>query len=237
MKKLFAYIIISAITVSLIPVRAGGGLYGHRLGDGYSIAMLYVGPAYLFGDIGGKMNSGLFKGTSYNPSSTRPSIGLGYRYIFPNNLSIRGGLSYTNFYGTDSLTNLSNRQYQIHSSVIEFSLLSEFFIIGGPRMEDVTNHSLYVFTGAGNVTYIPNLTGNARTQDVIKNDIGNTPVIPFGLGYEYYLGNNISIGSEFVVKYIVSDFLDGLKTPYSKNDDMIVNFNVTLTYNFSLGGY
>lgn len=237
MKKILLYIILFFLTTSATYGQRRWGLYGHRKGSGYSVITLGVGPAYLFGDIGGEQLSGLFKGTTFNINSTRSFVSLGYRYIFPNNLSVRANLLYGGFVGIDEKTDLGARLYAFESSIFEASVQGEWFILGGP-LNDFKNtfHSLYIFAGAGNVTYTPNLWGNTRTGDIRKSDLTeNAPIVPFGFGYEYYLGEGLSIGSELAFRYAFSDFLDGLKTPHSKNNDLLVNLNITVSYNLSLG--
>jgi hypothetical protein len=238
MKNLLLYLFIFFLTISVSYGQNRWGLYGHKKGSGYSILTMGVGPAYLFGDVGGKKLTGLVKGTTFNMNSTRNFVTFGYRYIFPNNLSLRANILYGNFVGEDDGTNLQSRGYVFKSRIFETSVQGEWFILGGP-LKDFRNapHSLYIFAGAGNINYLPTLTGNNRDFDEIKLQIGNAPIIPFGLGYELSIGNGISIGSELAFRYAFSDFLDGLRTPYSKSNDLLVNFNITLSYNLSLGRY
>ncbi len=236
MKKRFLYILLFISVVSGVGAQRRYGLYGHRNGDGYSILMGGTGPAYLFGDVGGSMKSTLFKGTTFNFASTRGFVALGYRYIFPNNLSLRFNAMYGSFFGTDTLTKLQARKYVFQSDIFESSIQGELFLIGGPRQLGSTKHSLYLFAGGGVIVSAPHLTGNNRATDIIKtNVVGITPVLPFGLGYEYYLGNGFSVGGEMAFRYAYGDFLDGLKTPDSDNNDVLTNFNITFSYNFSLG--
>jgi len=236
MNKRLLYILLFISVVSGIGAQRRYGLYGHRNGDGYSILMGGAGPAYLFGDVGGSMKSTLFKGTTFNYSSTRNFVTLGYRYIFPNNLSLRLNVFYGSFYGADTLTNLQARKYAFRSDLMETSLQSELFLLGGPRQLGSTRHSLYLFAGGGIIIHKPHLWGNSRSTDIIKSDvIGYTPILPFGVGYEFYLGNGFSVGGEMAFRYAYGDFLDGLKTPDSDNNDVLTNFNITFSYNFSLG--
>lgn len=235
MKKLFIYIAILCFAITGAYGQGRRGLYGHSKVDGYSILLVGGGPAYLFGDVGGSMRTTLFKGSTLNPSSTRAFGTLGYRYIFPNNLSVRANLLFGKFYGNDTLTNLQSRRYAFRSTIIEASLQAELFLIGGPDSYRYSPHSLYLFAGAGNVTFIPLVTGNNRGGDVIKSVSSNAPILPFGFGYELYLGDGFSFGTEFAFRYAFNDFLDGLKTPYSDNNDLLINLNLTFSYNFSLG--
>ena len=235
MKKLFIYICIFCSAISALNGQSRRGLYGHSKSNGYSILMIGGGPAYLFGDVGGAMSSTIFKGSTFNPSSTRAFGTLGYRYIFPNNLSVRANLLVGSFYGEDSNTNLALRAYTFNSTIIEASLQTELFLLGGPDNYRYNPHSLYIFAGAGNVTFMPQVSGNSRYGDVIKSVPDNAPIVPFGLGYEVYLGNSFSFGTEVAFRYAFDDFLDGLKTPFSDNNDLLVNLNFTLSYNLSLG--
>lgn len=222
--------------ISAVSGQGRRGLYGHSKLDGYSILLVGGGPAYLFGDVGGDMRATVFKGSTFNPGSTSGMGCLGFRHIFPNNLSLKVNLMYCKLFGSDAETILEYRGYSFNSTTIEASFQAELFLIGGSNSYN-NPHSVFIFAGAGNLTYIPTLIGNSRSQDVIKSGISNAPILPFGFGYEYYLGEGFSLGSEVGFRYAFSDFLDGLKTPYSQNNDLLLNFNVTVSYNFSLGKY
>lgn len=237
MKKLFLYIAILFLTTLGVNGQSRRGLYSHSKSDGYSVLIVGGGPAYLFGDVGGAMQSTVFKGSTFNPNSTSGMGSLGFRHIFVNNLSLKANLMYCKLFGSDAETILQYRGYDFSSTTIEASFQAELFLFGGPNSYNNNPHSVFIFAGAGNLTYIPVLTGNSRSQDVIKTGLSNAPILPFGFGYEYYLGEGFSLGSEFGFRYAFSDFLDGLKTPYSQNNDLLLNFNVTVSYNFSVGKF
>lgn len=234
-KSLVCIILLITTSISGAFSQSRGGLYGHRAGAGYSIIMIEAAPAYLFGDVGGKMQTTLFKGTTFNPSSIRALGGVSYRYIFPNNLSVKLNALYGYYYGTDAQTSFDTRAYTVKSGIFEFSFQGEMFLLGGPRELGSSLHSLYLFTGAGMLIQNPVLTGNSRSSDKIVQGVNTTPVLPFGVGYEYYIGRGLSVGVEGAFRYSVGDFLDGLKTPFSDNNDVITNIGVTVSYNFSIG--
>ncbi|MEI7503989.1 MAG: hypothetical protein WCJ61_11960, partial [Paludibacter sp.] len=58
------------------------------------------------------------------------------------------------------------------------------------------------------------------------------PVIPFGFGYQYQISNEFSLGAEVGWKYVISDFVDGLKPPTgnSKSNDIIAGLSFTASY-------
>lgn len=237
MKRTITYILFYFFVISGLSAQRYSGHYGHSSSDGYSILMIGGGPAYLFGDVGGKMDAGSFKGTYFNPASISASGIIGYRYIFPNNLSLKFNLVYGSYTGTDSLTLNGARGFNLVSNIFEGSVQGEIFILGGPRQIGNTPHSLYIFGGAGLLFQNPNITpeDKIRDSDTYLRGFGRTPVLPFGAGYEFYIGNSFSVGGEMSFRYAFGDYLDGVKTKYSDNNDIIIHFNLALSYNFSLG--
>lgn len=234
MKKTGIYLtIIIIFTLSTWDVysQKRNGRYGHDLPGVFSIMLSGVGPAYLFGDVGGKVLAVPFLGAEdWDAKNTRFFYSIGLRHLFPNNFGLKANVGYGKFSGTDEGTS-NPRGYSFTSDITEFSVQSEYTLLGGPYSRVRTPNTLYVFAGAGILSYRPTLVraGGIRSTD-IQGSGGLTPVMPFGIGYQYKFNDNFAIGSEFGWRYTFSDFLDGLITPDSKSNDVLSNLNFTFTY-------
>lgn len=88
-----------------------------------------VGPAYLFGDVGGRIEDQLFLGsTDWDMTKTRFLYSIGFRQHFPNNFGLKGTLAYGQFAGTDEGTSNPTRGYSFTSDITEISLQSEYIV-------------------------------------------------------------------------------------------------------------
>ncbi len=207
------------------------GLYGRHYRSMLSVGF---GPAYMFGDIGGKLNSTIFAGTDFAPSSIRFDMFAAYRFLVSSHFGLKANFVYGNYSGTDFNTNLykPTRSYEFTSNVFEVSLQGEYFILGAPLHLRTTKHSVYVCGGAGVLMHTAVVGGHHRTFDQINQESLTTPVLPVGIGYEYYLGSGCLVGAQYNVRYVFGDFLDGIVTPDSKQNDFISSLNFTFSYFF-----
>jgi hypothetical protein len=169
-----------------------------------------VGPAYLFGDVGGRIEDQIFLGsTDWDMTKTRFLYSIGFRQHFPNNFGLKGTLAYGQFAGTDEGTSNPTRGYSFTSDITEISLQSEYTLYGGPYARRRTPNLVYIFAGAGILSYQPILIrdGGPRPIDTV-NGPGITPVMPFGIGYQYRFSTRFSLGAEFGWRYTFTDYLD-----------------------------
>ena len=140
-------------------------------------------------------------------------------------------MAYGQFAGTDEGTSNPTRGYSFTSDITEISLQSEYTLYGGPYARRRTPNLVYIFAGAGILSYQPILIrdGGPRPIDTV-NGPGITPVMPFGIGYQYRFSTRFSLGAEFGWRYTFTDCLDCVTTPNSRNNDVLSNLNFTLTY-------
>lgn len=233
MRKISIYLIfLLSISNFLSAQKRSNGRFGHDLPGVFSIMLSGVGPAYLFGDVGGKVQDQMFLGnTDWDMAKTRFLYSIGFRQLFPNNFGLKATLAYGQFAGTDEGTSNPTRGYSFTSDITELSIQSEYTLYGGPYSKVHTPSLLYVFAGAGVLSYRPNLIrdGGPRPTDIIETD-GLTPVMPFGIGYQYQVSPRFAIGAEFGWRYTFTDFLDGVSTINSRSNDVLSNLNFTFTY-------
>jgi hypothetical protein len=126
-----------------------------------------------------------------------------------NHFGVKGTLAYGQFAGTDEGTSNPTRGYSFTSDITEISLQSEYTLYGGPYARRRTPNLVYIFAGAGILSYQPKLIrdGGPRPIDTV-NGRGITPVMPFGIGYQYRFSTRFSLGAEFGWRYTFTDYLD-----------------------------
>jgi len=216
-----------------------------------------IGPAYLFGDVGGALNRIANGFTDLNISNMGFLFSVGLQHIFPNNIGLKASIYYGNFSGTDSLSRNSARGYAFTSNIEELAVQGEYFFYGGPYSKSNNRNSLYVFAGVGIINSQAVLTykvSSINSQGVLTykdSTISRTPTgrndsinlnpkpalaIPFGLGYQYRLNDKLTFGVEFGYQLIASDFVDGIKPTGSRYNDALAILTLTVTYKFADSG-
>jgi hypothetical protein len=206
-----------------------------------------LGPAYLFGDVGGnKDRSKLLAKTDFIVADTKYMFSLSYRHIFKNNLGLKGNVLFGSFEGSDANSRNAHRDFDFKSNLMIFSANAEYNLIGGEYAYTGTKHKLYLVGGLGllvaKVDF--NTPNQARTTDTHGKNAQITPVgdgynvkkttivpaIPIGGGYEYELSKSFYIGMQYIVNATFSDYLDGVSTKDSKRSDYLMNLDFTFTY-------
>ena len=229
--------------------------YGSSLNDYLSYRLLdgtFPGVIDVKASFGASFINGDLNGALFFPSfSSNNMISLQMNHIFPGNFGYVLSYMYGNYVGSDSLN--SNRKYAYKSVVSEISIHAKYYILGGPYSNDLT-HSLYVYGGFGVVisdaksTSIKdpiNTLGSWTTDNVkytlIYNEKSTVPVFPVGIGYQYALTDNISIGAEIGGHFILGDYIEGLnpKPPVIGGNnianDNIIHVAITLAFKLYRG--
>lgn len=245
MRKYLFLATIFILSVTSTFAQKSRGLYGNALPGSFSIMLSGVGPAYLFSDVGGRIDEQLIRSFDWDLGHTRFMYSMGLRYLFPGNFGLKANVMFGNFTGDDANTSNALRGYSFESRVTEFSVLGEFVLWGGPFAEVPNRNTLSVFAGAGvlHANSILNRAGGFRPTDHFTETVSaadmfaghsnqsiTTPVIPVGVSYQYSLNSNLSLGAEFAWRYTFTDFLEGLTTPDSRNNDVLVNLSFTVNY-------
>ena len=261
MKKILLLSILFSIFLGELNAQGAGGLYRrsrtpNNNGNGFSFND-YLGYQLLDGNIPGIIDVKVLFGPSFINGDTNgkpvfPSfssnnmISLQMNHIFPGNLGYVLSYMYGTYTGNDSTNSI--RGYAYKSTISEISLQAKYYIIGGPYADDPT-HSLYVYGGFGIAFLTPKSTNN-KSADLgswtIDNGVTNVPiylpnppaelVFPLGIGYQYALTDNISIGAEFSAHMLLGDYAEGLKPKppvlggNNVANDNITHFAVTLSF-------
>lgn len=194
-----------------------------------------VGASNFLGELGGANQIGTNRLKDLEFSLTRPTVKIGYRYMF--NPYFKGGadLLYGRLNGDDQLTKESfrnNRNLHFRSPIVEFSGFFEFYPftekIGHMyRMKGVGGNkehyfSPYISVGVGAFWFNPrakypvdNKWHNLQplqTENVAYKKI--SICIPIGIGVKYSLTREMSIGFEMTGRKTFTDYIDDVSTVY-----------------------
>ena len=210
------------------------GLRHHPLPGISSIMLSAVGPAFCFGDVGGSPKEQILLGCNdFVLSKTRYLVALGMQQALPNNLVVKVTTLFGSFAGTDAGSRHACRGYSFQTNVLEFSLQGEYIFYGGPYSKSLTPHAFYAFAGAGIMSSHAKFKTNPEIGlrvDDMKMSSATAPVFPFGLGYQYRVSDTLTAGVEFGWHNILSDYVDGVTTKCSKNNDVLAMLTFTIAY-------
>ena len=215
------------------------GLYGPKIPGLLSIMVTGLGPAYLFGDIGGSKQEQILNGVNdWNIFNTRFLFSVGGDYLFTNNIALKASFFYGNFNGTDIGSRNDPRGYAYKSKLTEVTFQGEYVFWGGPFSKNNNPHEWYVLAGVGlmhnntGLTYqgVTITTNPAiRNLDVVKLN-STAPVFPVGLGYKYRISDKITLGAEFCWQVLSTDYADGVNPVNSKSNDALAFLSLTASY-------
>jgi opacity protein-like surface antigen len=210
-------------------------LFGYRTINEAFRGSIYLtasaGPAILFGDMDGPA----FKEISFNKNNM---VSIGLKYISTNNFGFKLSYMYGNFISSDIGSKYElTRAYTINTTQSEFSLQGQYFLLGGPNLQNSKYHSLYLFAGFGLIQTNASLFVSGQPQKEATGFTPSkiTPIIPFGFGYQYAISKNFNIGAEIGVHYALSDDVDGFNPKGSNFNDFITHISLTLSYELLKG--
>ncbi len=182
--------------------------------------------------------------TSITYKDVRPGGGLYYKYVLGEYIQLRAGANFGMIAFSDANTSLvyqTARNLSFRSILLEGTGIVEFnfqrFEPGHKRYKSTP----YLALGLSLVYFNPQAYFN--DQWVNLRDLGTEgqqigdltgrspyksiqPAIPVGLGYKYYIGNNYTLGFEFLYRFVFTDYLDDVSTQFV-NDNILGNGTAT----------
>jgi hypothetical protein len=207
-----------------------------------------IGTTNVYSDLGGAPNaSSLLFIKDITFRSTRPSIYGGLRYRINPRTSVKTSFIY-GYSKTEDYSGSRNeaRGFSSVTQLFEFSgnyeyyLLPEFRIVRSAAMfnrrgmiNDYSSLGIYVFSGLGATLFWPELTlpeGVERPDDEYKTNMGIAGAVPVGAGFKLIISDKWMLGYEIGYRQSFSDFLDGVKTPWSKRWDGYWISSINLIY-------
>lgn len=243
--KVHLSIIILFLSICMFKVNAQSrnGLFGFTEPGTSSIVLTGLGPGYLFGDLGGSINSTFLKDFEFERSKIL--LSLNYRYMFPNNIGFKINAIYGRFNTEDDGSRNDIRDYSADVKLGIVAAHFEYNLFGGEYAYFPSDHTFYVFAGVG-ILYSDSkistvdkvLNEQFLGKNIISNDGKNahtytlSPVFPIGFGYEYELSSNWAVGAEYNLHIPFSDYVDGISPSGSESKDYLMSMSLTFTYKF-----
>jgi|GEM_PF-5039681 len=233
MKKIFLLLVVfSAFSFQLFSQK--GLIKAERFRNG-AIEISPYGGAFCYGDINSDLSKQFLLGINkLKFNETQYFCSAGFKQSLLPHFGYKFMLSYAQICGSDQDTYLEGRALYFRSKVFEASLLCKYIIFGDIFDRSNIHHSIYLFAGAGYMNI--NSEGNYRASDIHKPHT-STPAVPAGIGYEWKINSDFSIGAELTGQYLFTDYLDGISTIYSKNKDLLGSLSINISYNLIKGNY
>lgn len=185
-----------------------------------------LGPSFGFGDVGGSKYEKWFWGINdLDLYAVRGMYSLGYRTLFSEKWGIKATVFNANLRGDDKNSRNQNRQYAFNANLTGFNINGEYTFFRH-KINKTFSHHAYGFLGLGVAYSDIDLYGNTPA-----NYKENTTAlfVPVGAGY-YFQINKFSVGAELGWQQMFSDYIDGISTLYSKNNDAIGYLTFTFSY-------
>ena len=196
--------------------------------DEKQFVFVAFGPSFCFGDLGGSMQEKRFFGINdFSFQDTQYLISAGFRST-SNYWGYKLSLFHTFAEGADEGSRNAYREYELKTKTQGISAQSEF-IFWKYYMKYLEN-SVYLFTGAGVVnSQTTNPKGFVRPKDTYRPSV-TALYLPFGVGYYAQINKKLFLNMEFGFQYAFTDFLDGITTPYSKDNDVVTYLTFSVSY-------
>ena len=206
---------------------AGNGLLGKK-DRNEGVLTFGIGPAYLFGDVGGTTWQPLIGIEDLKIEYVNYLLSLEFRHYLLRNFGYRLAVQYTNLSGSDEGSRLAYRGYIFESTVIQASLQLEYVFLNRE------NYWLYTFSGGGIAHSSSRLTGAPiRSNDSWKPQ-ETAPYVVIGAGIETRLSQRATLGLEINTNYYFSNYMEGIRTLHTANNDVISG--IMLTFSYSIFG-
>ena len=168
------------------------------------------------------------------------AFGVSVNYELYEQFIIRAGILHAGVAGADSLgskPNLKLRNLSFQSSIIEFSLVGEFYLFnlydrpyspyffGGLAL---FHFNPYAYTVSGQKVYLQPLSteGQGIPGYSIKPYKLTQLAIPFGGGIKYAINDELRIGLEMGFRKLFTDHLDDLSTNFADANDLLATKGV-----------
>ena len=163
------------------------------------------------------------------------------RYYVKDDIVARLNLAFAIGIDTDEGTTNFERDYNFNTSILESSVLVDYFFyrsgfIGRQGKDglvlNVPRLSLYAFAGAGAIFFNPSPEAGKNNHDFDDDYSKISLVVPFGLGMQYGIDKRWAVSFEVGRRFTPSDFLDGFSSDASEKNDMYYFALISVNYKF-----
>lgn len=199
-----------------------------------------VGSSNFLGDLGGAKGIGTHGIKDLKFQSTRPSLNIGYKYMFTPSISLKGTILWGYVSGDDDLTKnviRNNRNLSFRSMIGEIAAYAELYPWGervtpryrihGVNGNKAITLSPYFLVGIGCTFFNPKAQYNGDwvalqplgtegqgLQDRPDKYKRVTMCFPIGIGVKYLINKKWSLSYEMSLRYTLSDYIDDVSTTY-----------------------
>lgn len=195
-------------------------------------------------ELGGYLGYSNYLGDLVEPAFTFDQStfagGLHLRYQIMDQIQIRSNLLVGKLKGDDSNYNANlSRAAKFESTYTEMTIIGEyeFFKIDRSGKAFKEKFTPYGYLGLGFGLFNLDFEIGSSTPEAmddlrhLSSDI--KPVLPLGLGAKYALTKSISIGAEWGIRFVFSDYLDGVSMSGNPDKmDVYLSGGVTMSYLF-----
>jgi len=183
-----------------------------------------IGAAHLFGDVGNTARVPLFGITGLEIDHVDLWLSGGFRHYLTNLLGYRIAFQHGTFTGCDYGSPNYKRAHAFEATISQIAFQMEYNFLR------IDNFWLYGFAGGGVVHSKSSFEGMLkRLKDSYRDEV-TAPFALLGIGIETRLTNRSTIGLEIGVNYYLSNYIDGISTPYSRNNDAIGFAMITFSH-------
>lgn len=219
-----------------------------------------VGTTNFLGELGGANQIGTNYYKDLEMATTRYALNIGMRYKLSQGTAVKVGLTYGRLRGDDKYTQepyRNNRNLMFRSPVLEIAAQYEFSwmkeTIGsrykvrrvrgrGKKGSDVF---VYGFFGIAGYYFNPKAQYNGKWTALAPlhtegQGLEEYPTrkpysrfqlaIPFGIGMKYSLNKTSSIGIEYGIRKVFTDYIDDVSTTYVDKTVLAENFGDASAY-------
>jgi hypothetical protein len=222
MKPQSCLLIIFILTTSINKLSAQPVPPRHRYHNYLTVGVSPI--AMCLGDVGGDPDEQL----QWKAGKPTYAFWVGFRRWHISRFGYRIHAAVGKYAGADNKNKIA-RNYRFSSDVLEAHLTPEYILFGRPFNSSESKHYLSVFAGVGIAHSHTSFEGDTRSSDKLKLN-ESALSIPFGLSYQYSIDPQLNLGAELSWRFFTSDFIDGIQTLFSKSDDLLANFTLTLSY-------
>ena len=169
----------------------------------------------------------------YPKKLTNGFIGFTIHYELQDQILIRGSYNFARVNGADVYSDkevLRLRNLQFESAISEFTIAGEYYLFNLYEKR----FSPYAFVGLGLFHFNPYTLDSVGRKVFLKplTTEGQglypnkkhyslwQPVVPFGGGIKFAIGENFRIGIELGLRKLFTDYLDDVSTTYPNRDDL-----------------
>ncbi len=208
-----------------------------------------VGATNVLGELGGGSEEASDLFLDFDYQSSRYCVSGGYRYKLAEAFSVRGGLMYGQFTGSDEFSGDISRRHRnlsFRTPIIELTAVGEVYFIReklsnryrvrGIKGSLSSGLSAYLFGGIGGFWFNPKgqFNGSWHALQPIGTEGQNVDpdkspysrismAIPMGIGAKYKINQNWAITLEYNFRFTLTDYLDDVSTDYADPDLVAAN--------------